>query len=92
MSESSQALQRIVRGTGIVFAGTLILMFFGFLSRAIMARYFSVSEYGVFNLALTVLSIVLVVATLGFQNSLPKEVAFYRERKPSRVRELVPIL
>nr|CCE70612.1 TPA: hypothetical protein PAB0790.1n [Pyrococcus abyssi GE5] len=30
MSEASQALQKIARGTGIVFAGTIILMFFGF--------------------------------------------------------------
>jgi len=89
MNEASQALQRIARGTGIVFAGTVISMFFGFLSRAVIARYFSTGEYGVFNLALTVLSIALVVATLGFQNSLPREVAFYKEREPSRVRDLI---
>ncbi len=89
MSEVNHALQRIARGTGIVFAGTIISMFFGFLSRALIARYFSVGEYGVFNLALTVLSIALVVATLGFQNSLPREVAYYREREPSRVRNLI---
>ncbi|ALM76370.1 hypothetical protein [Thermococcus barophilus] len=51
MSEASQALQKIARGAGIVFAGTVISMFFGFLSRAIIARYFSTAEYGVFNLA-----------------------------------------
>lgn len=89
MSEASQALQRIARGTGIIFAGTVISMFFGFLSRAIIAREFSTSEYGVFNLALTVLSIALVIATLGFQNSLPREVAFYREKEPGKVERLV---
>ncbi|ASJ01304.1 flippase [Thermococcus gorgonarius] len=89
MSEASEALQKIARGTGIVFAGTVISMFFGFLSRAVIARYFSTAEYGVFNLALTVLSIALVLATLGFQNGLPREVAFYREKKPSRVRDLI---
>ncbi|WP_258083272.1 flippase [Thermococcus thermotolerans] len=89
MSEASQALQRIARGTGILFAGTVISMFFGFLSRAIIAREFSREEYGVFNLALTVLSIALVVATLGFQNALPREIAFYRERKPSKVTTLI---
>lgn len=89
MSEVSQALQKIARGTGIVFAGTVISMFFGFLSRALIARYFSVSEYGVFNLTLTILSIALVIATLGFQNSLPREVAFYREKEPSKVESLI---
>jgi len=89
MSEASQALQKIARGTGIVFAGTVISMFFGFLSRAVIARYFSTGEYGVFNLALTVLSIALVIVTLGFQNALPREVAFYREKEPSRVKDLI---
>ncbi|NJE62098.1 flippase [Thermococcus sp. 21S7] len=89
MSEASQALQKIARGTGIVFAGTVISMFFGFLSRAVIARYFSTGEYGVFNLALTVLNIALVIATLGFQNALPREVAFYREREPSKVGDLI---
>ena len=74
---------------GIVFAGTVISMFFGFLSRPVIARYFFTGEYGVFNLALTVLSIALVIATLGFRNSLPREVAFYKEREPSRVRALI---
>lgn len=34
----------------------------------------------VFNLALTVLNIALTVATLGYPNSLPGEVDFYREK------------
>ncbi|ADT85065.1 flippase [Thermococcus barophilus] len=89
MSEASQALHKIARGTGIIFAGTVISMFFGFLSRAIIAREFSKAEYGVFNLALTVLSIGLVIATLGFQNALPREVAFYREKEPGKVGRLI---
>ncbi|NJE03845.1 flippase [Thermococcus sp. MV11] len=88
MSEASQALQKIARGTGIVFAGTVISMLLGFLSRAVIARYFSTGEYGVFNLALTVLNVVLVIVMLGFSNSLPREVAFYREKEPQKVADL----
>ncbi|MCD6099194.1 MAG: oligosaccharide flippase family protein [Candidatus Marinimicrobia bacterium] len=76
MSEVGYALQRIARGTGIVFAGTVISMLFGFLSRAVIARYFSIREYGVFNLGLTVLSIALTIVTLGILNSLPREIPF----------------
>ncbi|MFA4701990.1 polysaccharide biosynthesis-like protein [Pyrococcus kukulkanii] len=69
MNDASKALQKIARGTGIVFAGTIISIFFGFLSRAIIARYFMTSEYGVFNLALTVLNIALVITnSLVFPN------------------------
>lgn len=89
MSEVSQALQKIARGTGIVFAGTIISMFFGFLSRVIIARFFSRAEYGVFNLALTILSVALVIATIGFQNSLPREVVFYKEKDSTKVGDLI---
>ena len=68
MNEASQALQRIARGTGIVFAGTVISMFFWVFERDNYCEVFSTGEYGVFNLALTVLGIALVVATLGFQS------------------------
>jgi len=50
MSEASQALQKIARGTGIVFAGTIISTLFGFFNKAIIAKYFATAEYGVFNL------------------------------------------
>jgi len=78
MSEASQALQKIARGTGIIFAGTIVSLLLGFISRAMIARHFSTSDYGVFNLALTVLSIALVFATLGFPNSLPRKVVILK--------------
>ncbi|EHP86158.1 flippase [Methanotorris formicicus] len=89
MSEITQTLQKIAKGTGIIFAGTIISMFFGFLSMTIIARHFSTEEYGVFNLALTILSIALVITTLGIPNSLPREIAFYKEKESSRVKELI---
>ncbi|AFK22067.1 flippase [Pyrococcus sp. ST04] len=89
MDDVTLALHRIARGTGIVFIGTLISMFFGFLSRTIIARHFSPIEYGTFNLAITVLNIGVVIATLGFQNALPREIAFYREKEPSRIKDLI---
>ncbi|WP_131007443.1 flippase [Methanofervidicoccus abyssi] len=89
MSEISHTLQKIMRGTGIVFAGVVISMFFGFLSRILIARNFSIDEYGVYNLALTILSIAITVATLGFPNSLPREIVFYREKDPSKINKLI---
>lgn len=89
MNETSWTLQRIARGTGIIFIGAVISMLFGFLSVAVIARFFSKAEYGVFSLALTILSVALVIATIGFPNSLPREVAFYREKEPSRIGSLI---
>ncbi|ASJ03582.1 polysaccharide biosynthesis protein [Thermococcus profundus] len=89
MNETSQELHKIARGTGIVFVGTVVSMFFGFLNRAVIARYFSVSEYGVFNLALTVLNVIFIIVTLGIPNALPREVAVYKKTEPSKVKVLV---
>ena len=89
MNDVSHALHKIARGTSIVFAGTIISMLFGFLTLAIIARTFSKAEYGVFSLALTVINIALIIATLGFQNSLPREVAFYKEKDPARIDKLI---
>ncbi|XRP97077.1 flippase [Methanocaldococcus sp. 16A] len=89
MSEVNKVLHGIARGAGIVFVGTIISMFFGFLSVVIIARYFSTAEYGVYNLALTILNIAIIIATLGFPNSLPREIAFYKEKEPSKIGSLI---
>ena len=89
LNEVDRALQRMARGTGVVFVGIVISMALGFLARALIAREFSKAEYGTFNLALTVLNIGLVIATFGLQNALPREVAFYREREPGKVDRLI---
>ncbi len=72
MNEVNHALQRIAGGAGIVFAGTIISMLFGFLSVAIIARFFSRAEYGVFNLALTILSVAVVTAKMPGETSFTK--------------------
>ncbi|MBE8539381.1 polysaccharide biosynthesis-like protein [Geoglobus acetivorans] len=64
MDEVNKVLQGIARGTGIGFTGTIISMFFSFLSVAVIARFFSRAEYGVFNLALTILSVAVVTAKM----------------------------
>ena len=63
----------------------IISMLFGFLSVVAIARFFSRAESGIFSLALTISSVALVVATLGFLSSLPGEVAFYREKESLRI-------
>ncbi|WP_342764396.1 flippase [Thermococcus sp. M36] len=85
----NRALQRIARGTGIVFAGTVISMALGFLTRALIARSLDRSHYGVFSLTLTVLNIGLTFALLGLANGLPRELSRYYKKEPERIPELV---
>ncbi len=89
MDEVNQALHKIARGTGIIFMGTIISMTLGFASRTLLARFFSTSQYGVFNLALTIFSINLTVATLGLPAALPREIGFYRKKDPSKMESII---
>ncbi|MGB2728288.1 MAG: polysaccharide biosynthesis-like protein [Halobacteriota archaeon] len=53
----NQSLQKIAKGTGIVFIGTIIGMLLGFVGRVIIVRYTTQTEYGIFSLALVLTSI-----------------------------------
>lgn len=89
MDEVNQALHKIARGTGIVFVGTVLSMLLTFLSRAIIARYFERSQYGVFTLTLTIISIIFTIALMGFQSGVPRELSRYKKEHPEVIPELI---
>ena len=82
------SLQKTVRGTGIIFIGTLISMGLGFITTSLIARYLGASEYGVYSLVLTVFNLAMILASFGMLNSIPREVSRYREEKPREVSDL----
>ena len=45
----NESLQKIAKGAGIVFIGTIIGMILGFLQRVLIARHYTQAEYGVFH-------------------------------------------
>jgi hypothetical protein len=63
----NQSLQKIAKGTGIVFIGTIIGMLLGFIGRIILVRYITQTEYGIYCLALVIISIFATISTLGLQ-------------------------
>ena len=46
----NQSLQKIAKGTGIFFVGTIIGMLLGFIGRVILVRYIIQTEYGIYCL------------------------------------------
>jgi O-antigen/teichoic acid export membrane protein len=63
----NQSLQKIAKGTGIVFIGTIIGMLLGFIGRVLLVRYITQTEYGIHCLALVVISIFVTISTHGLQ-------------------------
>ena len=73
-----ESLQKIAKGTGIVFTGTIIGLFLGFVGRIILVRYTTQSEYGIYCLAFTVVSIFVVISTLGLGEGSTRYIACFR--------------
>jgi O-antigen/teichoic acid export membrane protein len=77
----NQSLQKIAKGTGIIFIGTIIGMLLGFVSRVFVVRYITQSEYGIFSLALVLTSIFATISTLGLQQGSTRYIAYFRGKK-----------
>ena len=77
----NQSLQKIAKGTGIIFIGTIIGMLLGFVSRVIIVRYITQSEYGIFSLALVIISIFVTISTLGLSEGSTRYIAYFRGKK-----------
>ena len=77
----NQSLQRIAKGTGIIFIGTIIGMFLGFIGRIILVRFTTQTEYGIYSLALVIISIFVTISTLGLQEGSTRYIAYLRGKK-----------
>lgn len=74
----NESLKKIAKGSTIVFTGTIISMFLGFLGRIILIRFTSQSEYGVYSLALAVMAIFVTFSTLGLSQGPPRYIAYFK--------------
>ena len=89
--ELSDALRRIVKGSGLVLLGTIMSLVLNFFSKVVLARGFSVSDYGVFNLAIAILSFLGLLVALGLPEGVAREVSYYRVKDPGRVESIVSV-
>jgi O-antigen/teichoic acid export membrane protein len=74
----NESLQKITKGTTIVFIGTIVGLFLGFVGRIILVRYTTQIEYGIYSLAFTIFSIFVVIATLGLSEGSTRYIACFR--------------
>lgn len=72
------SLQKIAKGTTIVLIGTVISLLLGFVGRVILIRFTTQSEYGIYSLAFTILSIFVVISTPGLGEGSTRYIAYFR--------------
>jgi len=86
----NRSLQKIAKGTGISFIGTVIGMFLGFINRVLLARFFTQAEYGIYSLALVLLNIFVTISLFGLQDGAARQIGYYRGKNDSlKVRGII---
>ena len=86
----NQSLQKIAKGTGIVFTGTIIGLIIGFVGRIILVRYITQTEYGIYCLALVMISIFATISTLGLGEGSTRYIAYFRgKNEDGKVRGVI---
>jgi O-antigen/teichoic acid export membrane protein len=77
----NQSLQKIAKGTDIVFTGTIIGLLLGFIGRVILIRFTTQTEYGIYSLALVLISIFVTISALGLQQGSTRYIAYHRGKR-----------
>jgi O-antigen/teichoic acid export membrane protein len=80
----NQSLQKIAKGTGIIFTGTIIGTLLGFIGTVIIVRYLTTEDYGLFSLALTVIGILAGLSTLGLGSGATRYIAYFKGKQDSK--------
>lgn len=50
----NKPLQKVAKGTSIVFIGSVIYLFFGFIGKLLVIRFWTQGDFGIFSLAFAV--------------------------------------
>lgn len=78
VESGNESLKKIAKGTLAASFGMFVGLGLTFLSRIIVARYVTESEYGLFSLALITLNILALISTLGLQQGATRYIAYFR--------------
>jgi O-antigen/teichoic acid export membrane protein len=71
----SPSMLQITKGSGATFIGSVTGLLLAFISRLLIARFGTQAEYGLYVLALAILSIFGLVATLGLISGISRNIA-----------------
>lgn len=81
-------LQKVVKGTVIVFIGTIVGILLAFVGRVLFARFFTPFEYGILSLGVALLSVFALVGTLGLREGTARQIAYFLGKKQTKKVQL----
>jgi O-antigen/teichoic acid export membrane protein len=86
----NESVNRIVIGSGVIFAGTISGLLLNILIKGVLTRNLSQTDFGTYSLALTVISLTGAIATLGLHEGVPRYIAYFRGRQEDhKIQEIV---
>jgi O-antigen/teichoic acid export membrane protein len=68
----------IAKTTSVVLLGSIATMFFSFIQNILLVRSLSQTDFGTLSLALTILTIVVLLFSAGFTESLPRYISLFK--------------
>jgi O-antigen/teichoic acid export membrane protein len=74
------SLKKVARGTGIAIIGIASGLLFNFVAKLIIARYGLEANYGMFSLALAILTVAMMLACLGLHLGATRYIAYFRAK------------
>jgi O-antigen/teichoic acid export membrane protein len=88
----NDSLQKMAKGTGIVLIGSSLGLFIGFIGQILLIRYWTQNDFGIFSLALTVLTICATISTLGMKQGVIRSIAYVMGKNENKkIPELISV-
>ncbi len=88
--EINKSLNLLAKGSFIVFIGVFLSKTLTYLYKFIIARSFGPESYGVFSLALIIVTIFSTLASLGLVDGLLRYISLYNN--PKNIKKIKPLL
>jgi len=77
----NDSLQKAAKGTAIALLGMLSYMLLEFITRVIIARNATQSDYGIFSIGSVLLNFFVIASCLGMQAGATRYIAYYRGKE-----------
>ena len=74
------SLKKVARGTGIAIIGITLGLLFNFIAKLIIARYGLEANYGMFSIAVAILTVAMMLACLGLHLGATRYIAYFRAK------------
>ncbi len=74
------SLKTAAKGTAIVFAGSISGLLLGFISKVLIVRYTTQAEFGIYSLAIALVSIFSLISMLGLHEGSTRQISILRGR------------